>query len=87
MQDLLEHCSCLLGCSSTQHRSVSFTTCNQCMNSLAMEASWQHGFFPLLQDYAWRNNLQFNPNEKKGGYSYTDVVLMPMANAVNRVIK
>jgi len=41
----------------------------------------------LLQDYAWRNNLQFNPNEKKGGYSYTDAVLMPMANAVNRVIK
>lgn len=39
------------------------------------------------QDYAWRNNLQFNPNEKKQGYSYTDVVLMPMANAVNRAIK
>lgn len=41
----------------------------------------------LEKDYAWRNNLQFNPNEKKGGYSYTDVVLMPMANAVNRAIK
>jgi hypothetical protein len=40
-----------------------------------------------VQDYAWRNNLQFNPNEKKQGYSYTDVVLMPMANAANRALK
>jgi hypothetical protein len=31
--------------------------------------------------------LQFSPTEKKKGYSYLDVVLMPMANAVNRAIK
>jgi hypothetical protein len=41
----------------------------------------------ILQQYTWRNLLQFNPNEKKGGYSYADVVIAPMANAVNRVIK
>eukprot|EP00775_Hariotina_reticulata_P001231 gene1231-1570_t len=40
-----------------------------------------------MQQYTWRNLLQFNPNEKKGGYSYADVVIAPMANAVNRVIK
>ncbi|KAF8071022.1 hypothetical protein HT031_001104 [Scenedesmus sp. PABB004] len=37
--------------------------------------------------YTWRNLLQFSPTEKKGGYSYADVVIAPMARAVNRVIK
>lgn len=41
----------------------------------------------LAQQYTWRNLLQFNPLEKKSGYSYADVVISPMANAVNRVIK
>jgi hypothetical protein len=40
-----------------------------------------------LQQYTWRNLLQFNPNEKKAGYSYADVVIAPMARAVNRAIK
>eukprot|EP00878_Enallax_costatus_P001421 GHUV01001571.1.p1 GENE.GHUV01001571.1~~GHUV01001571.1.p1 ORF type:complete len:424 (+),score=133.23 GHUV01001571.1:197-1468(+) len=40
-----------------------------------------------MQQYTWRNLLQFDPLEKKGGYSYADVVIAPMANAVNRAIK
>lgn len=43
--------------------------------------------FILVQQYTWRNLLQFNPNEKKAGYSYADVVIAPMARAVNRAIK
>lgn len=39
------------------------------------------------QDYTWRNVLQFSPTEKKEGYSYADVVLAPMARAVNRVMR
>lgn len=40
-----------------------------------------------MKGYTWRNLLQFNPNTKYGGYSYRDVVLNPIANALNRVIK
>uniref|UniRef100_A0A383VIG4 Glycoside hydrolase family 5 domain-containing protein n=1 Tax=Tetradesmus obliquus TaxID=3088 RepID=A0A383VIG4_TETOB len=40
-----------------------------------------------MQGYTWRNLLQFNPNEKKAGYSYFDVVVAPMARAANRAIK
>lgn len=47
----------------------------------AQAAAW------CVQDYTWRNLLQFNPAEKKAGYSYADVVIAPMARAVNRAIK
>eukprot|EP00879_Flechtneria_rotunda_P029190 GHRR01031470.1.p1 GENE.GHRR01031470.1~~GHRR01031470.1.p1 ORF type:complete len:383 (+),score=118.71 GHRR01031470.1:889-2037(+) len=40
-----------------------------------------------MQQYTWRNLLQFNPTQKKNGYSYADVVIAPMANAVNRAIR
>jgi hypothetical protein len=43
--------------------------------------------FACPQNYAWRNDLQFSPTAKKNGVSYVDVVLRPMAAAVNRAIK
>ena len=41
----------------------------------------------LLQEYTWRNVLQFSPTAKYNGYSYSDVVLKPMATAVNKAIR
>lgn len=32
-------------------------------------------------------NGQFSPKEKYGGYTYADVVLRPMADAVNKAVK
>jgi len=40
-----------------------------------------------MKEYTWRNVLQFSPTAKYNGYSYADVVLKPMATAVNKAIR
>ena len=40
-----------------------------------------------MATYTWRYILQFSPTQKYGGYSYTDVVLRPIANALATAIK
>ncbi|KAI8466523.1 MAG: hypothetical protein J3K34DRAFT_433415 [Monoraphidium minutum] len=40
-----------------------------------------------MKEYTWRNILQFDPKASYGGHSYKDVVLRPMAEAVNAAVK
>ncbi|GBG00356.1 hypothetical protein Rsub_13088 [Raphidocelis subcapitata] len=39
-----------------------------------------------MREYTWRNLLQFDPTAQYGGASYADVVLRPMADAVNQAV-
>ena len=40
-----------------------------------------------MKEYTWRNILQYSPTQKYGGYSYVDVVLKPIADALAPAVK
>ncbi len=37
-------------------------------------------------DKAWRNGLTFNPAQKYGGYSYNEIMLEPLADALRAAL-
>ncbi len=42
------------------------------------------GAVPVTADgYVWRNTLDFKPLEQYGGYSYYDVLISPVADAIS----
>lgn len=57
----------------------------------AVELGMDIALVPHLDDggksAAWRNGLVFSPTEKKNGFSYMDVMINPMADALAATIK